>query len=554
MPHSPFTRFLATVIVALYALALLWPDDRAYVWGWYAMASLPIILGVFTWSAVRSAAPFDDRSFHRILPPGDGHAFFRVLWIHLLVLAGISLAVLIHCWSYNFGWQAMTYGIAMLTIPVWAFISATGLACSLASSTQHWRSMGWIAIFAMPLFSWAMMYWARSGFDPEWPNRDVYFPQLRGVVLAAAGLYPLIWWLAAVARKRGLGILFGSATGALLPWLYVYGGFVKAPSSDDLYKLAEKSQERISSTLKLTRKPLPENPPPWIPISDLLSAEGLAEGDFVYLTWFLNPPDVEKRAYMPTYEVRDEMVPENGGVRYVELTVQRSNGVIGWGQDSFWQGMRSQFPGDYKFEYWDRSLNRPSSPLVVMKPGRVVNHAQGPHTGERMFGYKNLTLERFKSEPWTIRVLPPAKWQLLGESETTHGKSFRLPHGGVIKMMPLELEDGGHFKIKFRHFDEELWQADGPWFGDARRYQTAWTDLRIVIADDASRTLFAVDALSYGQNSKIMLGRSSLSSFDAGANDSPEQTKRIEMLRHARVYVFLMEAKGPFEEFELPPP
>ena len=45
MPYSPFARFLAFVIVAIFALTLLWPDDRAQLWGVYALGALPLIVG-----------------------------------------------------------------------------------------------------------------------------------------------------------------------------------------------------------------------------------------------------------------------------------------------------------------------------------------------------------------------------------------------------------------------------------------------------------------------------------------------------------------------------
>jgi len=226
MPYSPFTRLMAVLLVLGYALGLLYPDDRAYVWGWYAMSCLPVLLAVFVWTSVKDAPPFDDQAFHRSLPPGPGYAFWTVLRIFLVILAGIAVAVGVYCSIFHFGWRAISFGIAALTLPVFGYLAACAIAASVASSREHTKIWGWLAVLAVPVFSAAI---ADRLVDPseQLPQQSglFYFSHFRTMTAAGVILYPLIWWLVAVRGRRALGMAFVVLTGFLMPWLYLQGDF-----------------------------------------------------------------------------------------------------------------------------------------------------------------------------------------------------------------------------------------------------------------------------------------------------------------------------------------
>jgi len=81
-------------------------------------------------------------------------------------------------------------------------------------------------------------------------------------------------------------------------------------------------------------------------------------------------------------------------------------------------------------------------------------------------------------------------------------------------------------------------------------------DFRLVIIDESGKQAYAVDRMGYDSsiNDKVFLGRRGSFSFDAGAADSPEQIKRIEMLKRAKIYVFAASFEDAPMIVELPPP
>lgn len=530
MPYSPFARFLAVVIVLLCGVGLLWPDDRAYQWIYYGMAAAPILLGLFTWSAVRSAPPFDDRAFHRGLPPGDGHAFFRVVWLHLLVLAGIALAVVVYCWIANFGWRAMSWGIVMFTLPAWAFCAAVGLAASAGSSNQHWRSVSWIAVFATPVFSGLLLYWARQGLVPE-DKTESYFTPVRTVALAAAGLYPLSWWLVAVARRRGMGLIFGAATSALVPWLYVYGDFMKVPEKE----------ARVFGvnpvTVTVARKPLPADIPRWMPASEVLEVKGLEEGKQAEVYLSIGKPGAVDRTHLRMAELLPESTPEIGRAQLSPPVVSMVEGRLVWGNKLVYDAMRAQLPAHESFEPWSRKQAVGASPLVLLTPSRPHPLPPEGSREEAAPNYRMLGLERFVEGTWEAWVTSSMPWRLLGSCPVAEGGSIRLASGGRLKVLPLELMDGGGYELRIREYEEDLWQAQGPWFEKKAR---GYRQMRLLFADETGKHVYAADFLG-GEDGKVMLGEFRGHKFRTGVPDNPDLIRKIEMLKKARVYIFSSE-------------
>ncbi|MEK7951587.1 hypothetical protein [Luteolibacter soli] len=560
MPYSPFTRFLGCVLVVLAALALLWPDDRTLQWAAYGTGAVAILLMVFTWSAVRNSPPLDDQAFHQCLPEGVSRAFFRTVWIHLLVLAGVAVVVLVYCGVWNFSWRAASYGVAMLTLPVWALMSAMGVASSASSSRQAWKSAAWFAIFAMPLFSWGLLYVLNDGVEKYVPE-EVYFPPVRTLVLTGATLYPLVWWLVAARKRRRLGLVLGGATGALLPWLWIYGDFAKVPveekkpGAEEVVFLSDGPRPLLADgRITVTRKPFQERAERWIPMEDLVEVKGMAEGEQVGVMLSIGEESSKERERLYTWEVRDETRAKERGVRYVEAIALNRGGKVVWGAGPRNEGIRAQLPPVETFEYWDGRLNQAFPQPVIANPAVADFQPASKDEERRPFSYRYVTAEAFRTKPWSAWVSTRSAWKLLVSCAVSEGASVRLEHGGRLEVVPLSVmadagprwpaqakspsPAGSNHGIELRCSYEDLWVADGPWFGKDTVQTWSGMDVLMVIIDETGKHAYLSDELDFGGDGKLLLGRYDRRIFDAGAGDTPESLQRIEMVRKGRVYVF----------------
>lgn len=549
MPHSPFTRYFGLAIVAAYALALLWPDERAYVWGMYALIALPLVIGIFTWSAVGGAPPFDDNAFHRTLPPGDDYAFRKVIMIHVMVLAGIALAVVAYCWVFNFGWQAMTYGIALLTIPVWAWMATCGIATSLATTRQQGKTWGYLAIFAVPAFSWTWLYWMRLGFDPDNPYRsnDFYFTSLRTMALTAAVLYPLIWWLVAAKRRRGLGFAFGIATSALMPWLYIYGDFVEAP-------VREQQELPKDSHVTITRNATLPAEGKWLPLDQLLTIDGLHEGEFITTYLQVERPTPERGDFLNTWAIPQDPAETGFEPKRSRIMAGRFlNGNIAWGEQAVWNHLLEQVPNHGTFTYWNQDLKAPTR-LALLRPGE--SWALGPRkidANSLRFYQERLREPDLVSAVWKSSFGAVFRWKKLADVDAARGGDCRLPEGGIIRVKPLVQEDSHHL-IVFRHFYPST-RSDGPWF-EPQRTSIGWDQPWVIAVDESGQHSFALTPLTWTNSTgrqRVMLGDWYDWIFEAGEAKSREQVARMEMLRHCRLHIFWPHGAGQLPQ-EIPPP
>lgn len=548
MPRSPITLLLGLAIVAAYFLFLLWPGGQPDVSGWQAMIALSFVIGIFSWSAVRDAAPFDDRSFHRTLPPGDGFAYRRVLTAHGWVLVGIALAVIVYCWVFNFGWQVTSYGIAFLTMPVCGLMGAAGIAASLASSRQNGRIWGYFAIFGTPVFSATWLYWQRDNFDREW-REEFYFSALRTMALAGSFLYLLVWWLVSVKRRRAWGFGLAAAIGALMPWIFIYGGFVSAPEAEVNPKLP------IDSQVTLSRKAAIPPEGKWIPVNDVISVDGLRMGQFVGLAWFWVKSGEGTSHRGGAWEISDDPAEADASAAARFMVGGRVDGEkIEWGVKAIWNHLDKRIPSHETFEFWDRASDTQThfaflrSGETVIRPSKRGAGNKGPREIR-----SKMTEKEFTSETWLQAVGEVFQMDQVGEIDAATGGTCRLPGGGIYKVGPLQ-QEGGRYSISFDVYVGSLWQSDGPWFG-ADESNTRWGGEPWVIAlDESHQHAFALSPLTSmnRQSLRIMLGKFAPATFDAGEGKTREELARLEMLRHCKIYIFWSRATGSLAE-EVPP-
>ncbi|WP_367874471.1 hypothetical protein [Luteolibacter sp. Populi] len=552
MPHSPLTRFLAILLVVAFAVVMFWPEESAYAAAGYSLGGLMLALGIFTWSAVRGAPPFDDHAFHRSLPPGDGAAFRSVLGIHLLMIGGFVLIVLVHCLRYGFGWRAMTYGAAAVTLPVLALISLVGIISSVASARQHWRLFAWTAVVFLPLLCIYWVRWATGGLDGErWGWNEVYFPAVRTIVLTAAGLYPLIWWLVAVRRRKVLGLVFGAATGALLPWLFVYGYFVPVPPS----QLDPRGgAANPNPGLQLVRKTIPEDSGQWLPLSELFEVKGLAEGEFASLEYLTVDLDSKNRGHtlVPVWETRESTGDVPWSTRMVRpVTIRKLDGRIVWGEQGVWEHLRTRIPATGSFGYWSRGRSLDAT-LAISKPGREVSYTGA--SGHGNFTYRDDRAGQLMMRPWKTAVARITRWASLGDCSLTEGGSFRMKDGGTLKVIPLS-QNGLKQVVTFKMYNESLSETDGPWFGPAYRgFHDLDDALKVVMVDASGKHAFALDTLSPQPGARILLGGYYEWSFVVSPSGDLEETKRNEMMNGARLYLFLPKIDEDYRTITMPPP
>lgn len=555
MPYSPFTRFFGCVLVALVFLGLLWPDDRAHEWAWHGTGAMAVLLAIFTWSAVKNAPPLDDRAFQHCLPPGPNRAFFRIVWIHGLVLAGVAFAVLVYCARLNFGWRAMSWGVVMLTVPAWALMSIMGVTCSALSSQQHWKSTAWIAIFASPIFSGGLLYVLNDG----WPAHDhgqVYLTPLRTMTLTAAALYPMVWWLIAARKQRGLGLLLGGATSALLPWLGVYGDFVKAPEEREA---DWKGRATLSGPITLTRKPLGERSERWLPVADLVDVRGLAEGEHIGVLLGVRLPRQFTngnwdREPMPTFEVRDEAHPDDDGLRYSEGYASNEGGEIVWGSATMNDRIRKLVPPVETFEYWKPSMNRAVSGPMIPNPMHADSQPRVDGEERKGFCYRWLTKDLFQSQPWLAWLVAPASWKLVGSCPAGTGTTIRAESGGCIKVLPITQIEGGDYRISLRYYFEHLWMKDGPWFGEEFPEDWAGIDVAVVAIDETGKRGYLFDRFDHDATQNVMLGHFEQSIFELGKADTPAKRQRIEMLKKCQLHVLVRRISAASREVVMEKP
>lgn len=542
MPHSPFTRYIAFSIIAAYAGILLWPDPRAQIVGLSALMALPLVLALFTWSAVRDAPAFNDHAFHRTLPTDDAEVFRRTLRIHGMVLLGIALVVVTYCLLVDFSWQVMAYGVATLAVPVWAFMALCGIAMSAATSNEHGKSWAYISTFAVPVLSALLLHNVRMRFFPEDHGR-FYFNQLRAVVVAGAVLYPLCWWLVAARRRRTAGLVLGMAVGALTPWVTVYGGFFRSPTYE-----VERAQE--GPAIKLTRKAVVPGDGKWIRVDDLLNVEGLREGEYLEINGISS---VDARS-IQAFEVPDDpALAEKDGVFHGRWVVGRPGGEnIQWGRNAVWDILRKQVPAHETFGFWNPLRNTPTH-VALLKPGESAKLYSRAVRGD--------SKPRFATQPpggegpdkMALRSIDAdvCKMVKLGVVSVESGGTCPLPGGGEIRVGKIQ-KNAEDYSLSIDCYSEELSPAQAPWI-EKHGEGTVRLEPKLIAVDESGKHAFAVESadLRYERGTEVLGGRNEKYVLRV-KTDLPAYVARMEMLRKCQLHVFVPIVKQNFRQALIP--
>ncbi|MDB6078543.1 MAG: hypothetical protein JWO82_2290 [Akkermansiaceae bacterium] len=561
MPHYRFTFLTALVIVLGYGLALFWPNDDAYVWGWRAMICLPLLLAIFMWSAVRGAAPLDDRAFHRTLPPGDGVAFRKVLEVVALVPAGIALVVLAYCWKSGFGWRAQTLGLAMLTVPVIGAVSVLGLTASLATSRSYSRIWPWLWTFGVPVFSACGVSMLTEGLDPEL-RRTVYFTHWRTIAVAGAVLYPLIWWLIAARRRIVWGVALATVLGILMPWLYHYGdlGPDLDKGLDGRVRLAagdEVKPPRVTQ-VHFIRKPMPSLDR-WkdkgIDLGDLIQIEGMEPGEFMLYGYIRIGvvTDDHKRVYPRNWEIVEDEAGERRWRPAMLAAGANDEGVETFGRNVVWSALSKRLPDKYPVRYWkdgigsSQGLERPPR-TVILRPGAGLSaEEQIPYSPKYEPPPVNAIPEdRLKNQPWFMTAAVYRFDYPMMSVPVSRGGSMKFPRAGLVEISSLK-DEGQHSVITVDLTTEDLWQADGPWPG-LERPQSVMDNPWCFLVDREQGQTYIIDGLGWGSERQVMLGSRKRWIFDAGSPDSPEMKRRLERLPHCELHLFWPRFIEGFED------
>lgn len=577
MPLSPFARLFGIVLAVLSAVALLWPDDKAQFIAAKGLAAAPILIVIFTWSVVRCAAPFDDQAFHRTLPPGDAAAFRRVILSHLLLLAVIALGICGYGLYRSYGWQTISYGVLMLTVPVAILMAAVGITASCGRSRGPWKTYALGGVFASPLLSLALMKWMRDGFAPEtggfWqgdyfvtvpPHLSHYLPGLRTMILTALLLYPLIWWLIAVRRRRKAGLFFAAWTGALLPWLFVHGAFFKTRIFE--IENAEPTSAPVAkSSLQFKRKPKPDNirmladdvslvqgmrrdealpQQQWIPMDDLISVAGLEQGEFFSILSFAiadtNAPDGMHFFGIPIYGVDRSGRDTN----HVSGTWAGRSGAgqTVWGEQAVWEHLRSRIPAHETFAPLKGSPEIETR--LAVDPNAMIGHYRLPAIANQG------SAEIFR-KTWMMQIQPRGRWIDGGSFDLSKPVKRRLPEIGVVEVRfrgPFE----HHCQIEVTRHRDGLPVSDGPWFGSGEGVESPAFAPHFLLIDESGKHVRATSAADESKR-PLLLGYLEEQILRIRVTEE-HSAREVEALRRSRLHIFFPSRGDSPRLVELPPP
>ena len=538
MPHSPLTRILAVLIVVLLAFLFLWPGETQSFYGSYLLGALILIVGAFTWNVVRGASPFHEHGFHRTLPGGPREAFRRVLGIHGIVFGAILLILLAHAAINNVRWRDLVYTVVNVFLPLTALCGLVGIMASLGSSGERkWRIPAWLAVFAAWLLSASLMgTWLRQ--HPAHSLPPHYLSGWRSALLSAAILFPFLWWLTAVCRRRLIGLLGTASVAALLPWIINYANFLQVPES---------FAESPVSPLSASRKPLEETARDWPEVTDMLEFSGLGEGDFGEIT-SLTFKRTDERSWprgRQTYyacwfgEVAKEsrLKPENWGpdLDQARLKFGKSGGQIVWGESGIFQHLRTLLPAHESFEPFEK----PRFPVGASSPW--------PET--KWVGcLMHEPPEVLASQPWNLRLEGPQRWDLIGNCKTASGGRIRLPQGGVLHVKPL-IRSYSIVTLDFSYSGAAL-SPDYPWFGEPGGSGVP-QELMLVLIDESGKQAFALGSARLSSRTHTLLGRRDHHAWTRSIDDSA----REELLARGTLYLFqAVPSRTAFKSLDLLPP
>lgn len=414
MPRSPLTWFIAFTIVLFHAVALFLQRKGDLPVMGSASGATFVLSALLGWSATRDAPPFSDRAFHRTLPAGDGAAFWSVLAIHLLVLAGITMATAVYCLYFNFGWTSVGRGIVLVTLPLGVFMTIFCTSAAIATSQGKARFLGFPAVLGGPLISlWVAVPLAVT-LRAE-PHEASEKAVLEGAVIAAI-FYFAIWWLVSVRHRKTFGMLAGLVFGLWLPWIPGISEQIGFFRRDLAPQMA--ATDPMEAPVNWRRKVFSDPAGDWIPVSQVLDVTGLKQGEVARMK-YLWVGGGSERAHVW------ELVVPWGVQSSLDASVSK-DGSVQWGRTALVESLRAQLPplNHIRQLHPDREPNDPLA-LVFKKPN---NEPASKGTSWRSTKY---TLAEFRDERWRAEV-EAFRYDLAGIMNLPLGGSCRVPLGGRI--------------------------------------------------------------------------------------------------------------------------
>ena len=525
MPLSPYTRTLAVLIVVFVAALLLWPGDIAPQHGYFMMGGLPLLVVAFTWSAVREASPFNERSFHRTLPGGDHRALRGALGLHALVFGGILLALLLHAVVLNVRWPGFRYLPSIIFPWLLALCGFTGIVATLRTAGLRWWLPASLALLVLGSASLVLakgtLQEAPQGSRYPWMQTHYLIQGSFFAPLAAALLYPVFGWLIAFRRRKLAGLLGLVFTTALLPWVFYHGKFLPVTVQD---------LEAPVCALSATRKPLDGTTGKWPAVADMLEPVGLQEGEFgsiasMGLVWSYGVSDNCLFAELP----QEAWWQSRAGAEQREERKQRSawfgktGGRIVWGEAGIWEHLSGLLPAHQSFEHFDpKSQDAKLGCFAEAGPGNAL-----------------------WDRPWELKLQGPLRWQGVGTCKAASGGSFRLPQGGVLELQPY-IDSGD--RIAIRMSCRRATSLIG--YGTLSKSVDV-QNLMLALVDESGKQAFALGKV------QVLAQRRSLTVLtdDLFWHSQPENAGRLSLLRGGTLYVFQpVWTPSRFRTFRLSPP
>lgn len=513
MPLSQLTRLRAAIIVIGFALTLFCLDasHQAMV-GAAALFVLPVLIWLLVSNAVKEAPPFDDKAFHRTRPVTAGQVFRHLAGFHLLVLAGLLAVVLAYTWHFNLGGRAILAGVLIIAVAWIAIVSQFGIVASLLSSPKHWKGWGAVAVMLIPAI---LLFWYCVSF-----SKHFGWPSLVGLPLAAAVLYPPVWWLVAAKRRWVLGTVLGLVIGAAIPWISL---LVRVPHSwtygNYPWRKPELSIRRLKQPAEVAGMVADQ-----ATVSRGLEVRGLEPDEFIYVSnvGIVCPPSASD--CMGTSFESDRVLSEMGSTGFSA----DPQGRLIPATASLFRAMGEEVPPLGKIPVWPQVVNTDSYlqrylglPVRSLNDFNKDRQPLSPATATRTWGISGATF----------------RWVKVLDVRAKDGGSAKLPGTGVIRVLPLE-ENSSDSAIIVRVIE------------DCFHWRLIGHDIpAVMVRDSGGRPRFI------SLNSRLP-ARKGFLIFERDHEFRQSNSSPIRMqdaLRDASLEVYWPEQRGAFEA-KLPPP
>ena len=385
--------------------------------------------------------------------------------------------------------------------------------------------LGFVAALVAPIASIWVPWWLLL----DWSPSNGKTPSMPAFYLLMAVVYLLIWWLVAVRRRKTLGMVLAGIYGLGLPWIpWILGEFGFSKEVRSVPVAVSYPRELVEWHRKNTFL----TPSEWFPVSKVLDATGLKEGEIARM----KISSVGKSAQEAwVSEVRSD----GEGVQRGTLDAGAAkNGSLQWGRAALLNSLREQLPPLEELSYLDREGNKGvPSELSFHWPG--YDEAIAP--GRRLhLGY---TLAEFMNEPWTVstRVF---RYELVGDVDVSKGGNLHVPSGGRVFVRPMSREKITRPAIGVTHCfpgrdESRIWtyqEVEGP-------------GPMVVIVNESGSQAFAFELVTDPDGDPgLWLGSASrwISPF------KEKKLPRLESFGGGRLYVFLPKLVSQAQSESLP--